>query len=65
MVSRNTVLALLCLFIGAETAGCRVTGLSAQMNSDTLVPSFGLNMVPPQTEPPLPQDEGPTVDKDQ
>ena len=59
MVSRKTVSILFALFIITATAGCRTAGFSGRMDGDTMFPSFGLNTVPPQSEPPLPQGEEP------
>jgi hypothetical protein len=51
MLSR-TKLAILCFTaLCATTAGCQYGRLSASVNSDTPVPTLGINMLPRQWEP--------------
>ncbi len=58
------VSALLILFAVTASAGCRTAGFSGWTGGDTMFPSLGFNTVPPQSEPPLPQDGEPADHED-
>ena len=51
------VIAVLCLCTGIGVSGCQVGRMAASINSDTLVPSLQVQMVPKQWEPELDDDE--------